>query len=160
MYQLTYSDQLPCAQWGQYYLKSLDLNNSFSFDSKQKGNFKYILDSKPRGSVWHDYLQLKAKVDWLLKTEKLSGRKWKTPSRHSRVFTFLYSPYLPIFLAPILIIWYVTFLDKMCSLKVHIFREGHKILQNLHPLFVLCTASQIIGGDFAKSCGLLRVYEL
>ena len=26
--------------------------------------------------------------------------------------------------------------------------------------FVLCTASQIIGGDFAKVCGLLRIYEL
>ena len=44
--------------------------------------------------------------------------------------------------------------------KVHIFWEGHKILRNLHQLFVLCTASQIIGGDFAKSCGLLRIYEL
>ena len=44
--------------------------------------------------------------------------------------------------------------------KVHIFWEGHKILWNLHQLFVLCTASQIIGGDFAKFCGLLRIYEL
>ena len=44
--------------------------------------------------------------------------------------------------------------------KVHIFWEGHKILRNLHQLFVLCTASQIIGGDFAKFCGLLRIYEL
>ena len=38
--------------------------------------------------------------------------------------------------------------------------EGHKILQNLHQLFVLCTASQIFGGDFVKFCGLLRIYEL
>ena len=45
-------------------------------------------------------------------------------------------------------------------IKVHIFEEGHKILQNLHQLFVLCTASQIIGGDFGKFCGLLRIYEL
>ena len=44
--------------------------------------------------------------------------------------------------------------------KVHIFWEGHKILRNLHQLFVLCTASQIFGGDFAKFCGLLRIYEL
>ena len=44
--------------------------------------------------------------------------------------------------------------------KVHIFWEGHIILQNLHQLFVLCTATQIIGGDFAKFCGLLRIYEL
>ena len=27
--------------------------------------------------------------------------------------------------------------------KVHIFREGHKILQNLHRRFVLCSASQV-----------------
>ena len=45
-------------------------------------------------------------------------------------------------------------------IKVHIFLEGHKILRNLHQLFVLCTASQIIGRDFAKFCGLLRMYEL
>ena len=44
--------------------------------------------------------------------------------------------------------------------KVHIFWEGHKILRNLHQLFVLCTASQIIGGYFAKFFGLLRVYEI
>ena len=34
--------------------------------------------------------------------------------------------------------------------KVHMFWEGHNILRNLHQLFALCTASQIIGGDFAK----------
>ena len=45
--------------------------------------------------------------------------------------------------------------------KVHIFLEGHKILRNFHQLFVLvCTARQIIGGDFAKFCGLLRIYEI
>jgi hypothetical protein len=33
-------------------------------------------------------------------------------------------------------------------------------LQNLHQLFVLCTANQIIGGDFLKFCGLLRIFEL
>ena len=33
-------------------------------------------------------------------------------------------------------------------------------MRNLHQLFVLCTASQVIGGDFAKFCGLLRIYEL
>ena len=37
---------------------------------------------------------------------------------------------------------------------------GHKILRNLHRRFVLCTASQIYGGDFAKNWGLLRIYEL
>ena len=32
--------------------------------------------------------------------------------------------------------------------KIHIFLEGHKILQNLHQLFVLCTASHIILQNF------------
>ena len=44
--------------------------------------------------------------------------------------------------------------------KVHIFWEGYKILQNLHRRFVLCSNGQIYGGDFAKFCGLLRIYEL
>ena len=44
--------------------------------------------------------------------------------------------------------------------KVYLFWEGHKIWRNLHQLFVQFTASQIIGGDFAKFCGLLRIYEL
>ena len=30
----------------------------------------------------------------------------------------------------------------------------------LHQLFVLCTASQIIDGHFAKFCDLLRIYKL
>ena len=33
-------------------------------------------------------------------------------------------------------------------------------MRNPHQSFVLCTASQTIGGDFAKFCGLLRIYEL
>ena len=41
-------------------------------------------------------------------------------------------------------------------LKVHIFWEGHKILRNLHQLFDWQYVEQIIGGDFAKFCGLLR----
>ena len=44
--------------------------------------------------------------------------------------------------------------------KVHIFWEGHKFLRNLHRRFVLCSNGQIYGGDFAKFCGLLRIYEL
>ena len=35
-------------------------------------------------------------------------------------------------------LWFVT----KIVLKVHIFWEGHKILQNLHLTFVLCSASQ------------------
>ena len=44
--------------------------------------------------------------------------------------------------------------------KVHIFLEGHIILPNLHQLFDWQYIGQIIGGDFAKFCGLLRIYEL
>ena len=44
--------------------------------------------------------------------------------------------------------------------KVHIFWEGHKILQNLHLTFVLCSACRRFGEEFAKFCGLLRIYEL
>ena len=39
--------------------------------------------------------------------------------------------------------------------KVSIFWEGHKILR-----FVLCSASQNYGGDFANFCGILRICEL
>ena len=41
-------------------------------------------------------------------------------------------------------------------IKVHIFWEGHKILQNLHRRFVLCSSSQIYSGDFLK---LLAFWE-
>ena len=49
---------------------------------------------------------------------------------------------------------------RFCSCKVHIFWEGHKILRNLHQLFDWKCIRQIIGGYFAKCCGLLRIYEL
>ena len=44
--------------------------------------------------------------------------------------------------------------------KVHIFWEGHKILRNLHLTFDYSTYSQKLSEDFAKFCGLLRIYEL
>ena len=43
---------------------------------------------------------------------------------------------------------------------IYVFWEGHTILQNLHQLFDWQYIEQIIGGDFAKFCGLLRLYEL
>ena len=49
---------------------------------------------------------------------------------------------------------------KRRLVKVHIFWEGHKILRNLHQLFDCQYIGQIIGGDFAKFCGLLRIYQL
>ena len=44
--------------------------------------------------------------------------------------------------------------------KVHIFWDGHKILQNLHLTFDCMYCSQKLGEDFAKFCGILRIYEL
>ena len=44
--------------------------------------------------------------------------------------------------------------------KVHIFLEGHKILRNLHLTFDWHYIGKKKGEDFAKFCGLLRVYEL
>ena len=45
-------------------------------------------------------------------------------------------------------------------LKVHIFWEGHKILRNLHLTLDWHCIGQKWGGDFAKFCELLRIYEL
>jgi hypothetical protein len=45
------------------------------------------------------------------------------------------------------------------AFKVHIFGEGHNILQNLHQ-FDWQYIGKIIVGDFAKFYGLLRIYEL
>ena len=51
-------------------------------------------------------------------------------------------------------------LKKISAYKVHIFWEGHKILLSLHLAFDYSTYSQKKGEDFAKFCGLLRIYEL
>ena len=48
----------------------------------------------------------------------------------------------------------------MFDFKVHIFWEGHNILRNLYQLFDWQYIGQIIGRDFAKFCGLIRMYEL
>ena len=53
-----------------------------------------------------------------------------------------------------------NFLFRRFHSKVHAFWEGHKFLRNLHRRFVLCSNGQIYDGDFAKFCGLLRIYEL
>ena len=58
------------------------------------------------------------------------------------------------FLVTTLQVYFIYFI------KVHIFWECHKFLRNLHCRFVLCSNGQIHGGDFAKFCGLLRIYEL
>ena len=48
--------------------------------------------------------------------------------------------------------------DDVYICKVHIFWEGHKIFQNLHRRFVLCSNGQIYSGGFTKLCGHLRKY--
>ena len=56
---------------------------------------------------------------------------------------------------------YMNFTAMILKLKkVHIFWDGHIILQNLHQLFDWQYIGQTIGGDFAKFCGLLRIYKL
>ena len=42
--------------------------------------------------------------------------------------------------------------------KVCIFWEGHNVLQNCHRRFDYYYIGQIYSGDFAKICGLLRLY--
>ena len=49
---------------------------------------------------------------------------------------------------------------KNLDCKVHIFWEGHKILRDLQLTFDCMYCSQKLGEDFAKFCGLLRIYEL
>ena len=53
-----------------------------------------------------------------------------------------------------------SLMSPLTQCKVHIILEGHKILRNLHLIFDYSTYSQKKGEDFAKFCGLLRIYEL
>ena len=55
------------------------------------------------------------------------------------------------------IAWAFYFLTEF---KIHIFWEGHKISRNLHQFFDWQYTGKIIGGDFAKFCGFLRICEL
>ena len=49
---------------------------------------------------------------------------------------------------------------KSIMLKFIYSEKANKNLRNLHLAFVLCSSSHKLGGDFAKFCGLLRIYEL
>ena len=48
----------------------------------------------------------------------------------------------------------------LATVKVHTFWEGHKILRNFQLTFDCMYCSQKLGEDFAKFCGILRIYEL
>ena len=54
----------------------------------------------------------------------------------------------------------ISFIVRIFDFKVHIFWEGHKILRNIQLTFDYMYFSQKLGEDFAKFCGLLRIYEL
>ena len=45
-------------------------------------------------------------------------------------------------------------------LKLRFCEKATKVLGNHQLKFVLCSNGQIFSGDFAKLCGLLRIYEL
>mgnify|MGYP007048354000 CR=1 FL=1 len=49
---------------------------------------------------------------------------------------------------------------KIGKNKVHTFWKGHKILRNLHLTFDRHYIGQKKGEDFAKFCGLLRIWTL
>ena len=48
---------------------------------------------------------------------------------------------------------------QLFKIKLHIFWEGHIMLRNLHLTFDCMYCGQKLGEDFAKLCGLLRIYE-
>ena len=84
------------------------------------------------------------------------------PKKGSRGICFGASPFiLPTF---ILKTWGLmrarvlrTTISACVKCKVNLFWIGHKILQNLHRLFDWQYIGQIIGEDFPKFCGLLRL---
>ena len=80
---------------------------------------------------------------------------WCNETGRCHVIFFLWKEYFTNLLENKLLCQIFVF-----RVKVHIFWEGHKILRNLHQLFDWQYIGQIIGGDFAKFCGLLRIYEL
>ena len=50
--------------------------------------------------------------------------------------------------------------DRYLYLKFIYSEKATKILRNLPPTFDHSTYGQKLGEDFAKFCGLLRIYEL
>ena len=78
---------------------------------------------------------------------------WKTWIIKSKIFRspeFFLENYFCKYIEP----------SKTLYFKFHILWEGHKILWNLHLTVDYSTYSQNLGEDFAKFCGLLRIYEL
>ena len=60
--------------------------------------------------------------------------------------------------------WFGKVINFCCVvyswLKMRFCEKDTNFLQNHHLRFFLCSNGQIYGRDFAKFCGLLRIYEL
>ena len=96
----------------------------------------------------------------------LTSKKWSNQRKiealyYTKIAHNWYS-YLSIFFSCVLEnLWQQNCILKLPDLyKVHIFWEGHKILRNLPLTFDCMYCSQKLGEDFAKFCGLLKIYEL
>ena len=128
--------------------------------------FLFLVKSEILKRIYHDsdvrYSLSALTASWFrLKLSKISPKVSSWCNNISRTLDNLFSMSLTclLFLSSSPIIFPVDW-RKECKDKVHRFWESHTILRNLQQLFVLCTASQIIGGDSVKFCGLLRIYEL
>ena len=95
----------------------------------------------------HLFVQICMKKIYLWKHEPTAASKWDSIKLERRQLAVQYK--------------FVVFVGGSGEqYKVHIFWEGHKILRNLHLTFDCMYSSQKQGEDFAKLCGLLRIYEL
>ena len=113
-------------------------------------------------NLWNHYLFLITYQNWICFVDEIIS-SWKYVKNSSlknrnefqistNFFTFQSESF-----ADLLVL--VFFFCKNYQLfKAHIFWEGQKILWNLHLTFVLGSTSQKSGEDFAKFCGLLRIY--
>ena len=82
-----------------------------------------------------------------------------------RFFSCAFHPQLSLKTVSIYVPWHLCQESVFDSLltkihKVHTFWEGNKILRHLHLTFDYSKYSQKLCEDFAKFCGLLRIYEL
>ena len=80
--------------------------------------------------------------------------------QHARSATSFVQDSFPLWFRSIHVVNSSRLFYVVSSTEVHIFRKDHKILQNLHLTFDYSIYSQKLGEDFAKFCGLLRIYEL
>ena len=123
---------------------------------------KFEVDSSVKTFI---YLQIKVKtmatsnfIKKCMDDKTTSGINWGYPKVLVQPVKSMNYRYIQITYSTFLIQWNFWLPKK--PVKVHKFWERHKFLLNLHRRFVLCSNGQIHGGDFAKFCGFLRIYEL